>query len=130
MSPRDRSKDAQSFGRAVGGVCVAAAVYNTWRGRTTFALTLGVVGVTLLLLSWIAPRALNVPSRLWWRMAEALGWFNMRLLLIVFFFLVLTPMGLLARLFGRDPLVRHRRGSTWTPYAAHRRGAKHYERMF
>jgi len=50
--------------------------------------------------------------------------------LIVFFFLALTPMGLLARLFGRDPLVRRRRGSTWTPYPAHRRGVKHYERMF
>ena len=127
---RDRSKDTQSFGRAVGGFCVVASAYEIWRGRTTLAWTLGVVAATVLLLLWIAPRVLTVPSRMWWRVAEALGWVNMRLLLTAFFFLVLTPMGLLARLFGWDPLARRHRGSTWAPYPGRRRGARHYERMF
>jgi hypothetical protein len=127
---RDRSNDARSFGRGVGGFCVLAALYEIWRGRTTLAWTLGAVGVTLLALSWLAPRALAVPSRIWWRFAEALGWVNMRVLLTLFFFVVLTPLGLLARLFGSDSLRRRRAASTWQPYPAHRRGPRHYERMF
>jgi hypothetical protein len=127
---RDRSKDEQSFGRAVGGFCVIAAPYELWRGRRTLALSLAVVGAALLVLSAVAPRALRAPSRVWWKLAEILGWINMRLLLGAFFFLVITPAGLLFRLFGRDPLVRRHHGSMWTPYPERRRDTTHYERMF
>ena len=127
---RDRSRDNQSFGRAVGGACILASAYAIWRGRTTLAWVLGTVGVTLLTLSWLAPRVLTVPARVWWRFAEILGWVNMRILLTLFFFVVMTPMGLLFRLFGRDPLRRRDTGSTWLPYQSGRRGPRHYERMF
>lgn len=127
---RDRSRDNQSFGRAVGGVCVLASAYEIWRGRATLAWVLGAVGVALLALSWIAPRALAVPARIWWRFAEVLGWVNVRIVLTLFFFVVMTPMGLLFRLFGRDPLRRRDAGSTWLPYHLGRRGPRHYERMF
>jgi hypothetical protein len=131
MSPgRDRSKDNQSFGRAVGGVCVLVSAYEIWRGRPTLAWVLGAVGVTLLALSWIAPRVLAVPARIWWRFAEVLGWVNLRIVLTVFFVVVMTPVGVLFRVFGRDPLARRATGSTWVPYRAGRRGTRHYERMF
>ncbi|MCE5270112.1 SxtJ family membrane protein, partial [bacterium] len=43
-------------------------------------------------------------QKLWMKLAHALGWFNTRLLLILVFYLVLTPVGLLMRLFGKRPL--------------------------
>ena len=40
----------------------------------------------------------------WMTLAFALGWFNTRLLLGIFFYLILTPIGVLMRLFGKDLL--------------------------
>ena len=127
---RDRSKDSQSFGRAVGGFCTVAAVYELWRGRPTLATWLAAIGVTLLIFSIAAPRALDAPARVWWRFAEALGWFNTRLLLTAFFVVVLTPTAILFRMIGRDTLGRKSSGSNWMPYPVRRRDARHYERMF
>jgi len=64
------------------------------------------------------------------RLAHVLGWVNSRVLLTALFFLVLTPMGLVLRLAGRDPLrLRRREGSGWSPYPPRFRDPKHYERM-
>ena len=130
MTYRDRSKDSQSFGRAVGGFCIVAAAYELWRSRPVLAIWLAAIGVTLLFFSIAAPRALDAPARVWWRFAEALGWFNTRLLLTAFFVVVLTPIAILFRLIGRDTLGRRSSGSHWTPYPVRRRDPHHYERMF
>jgi saxitoxin biosynthesis operon SxtJ-like protein len=130
MTARKRPHEERSFGRGVGGFLVVASVYELWRGRTTLAIWLAVFGVVLLLLSAVAPKALSAPSRVWWRLAETLGWINMRLLLGAFFFLIITPAGLLFRMIGRDPLGRRSRGSTWTPYPERRRDTSHYEKMY
>lgn len=40
----------------------------------------------------------------WYKLAEGLGWFNSRVLLSLVYYLIVTPIGLLFRLFGNDPL--------------------------
>lgn len=54
----------------------------------------------------LAPRLLRVPHTLWMQFAGILGWVNTRVLLTLFFCIVLTPVGVVMRLFGRDPLAR------------------------
>ena len=41
---------------------------------------------------------------LWMKFAAVLAWINTRLILIVMFYLVITPIGLIMRLFGMDYL--------------------------
>ena len=81
----------RSFGRGVGGVCLAAAALVWWRGSATLGLVLLVTGTLLIGLGLIAPSALRVPNRVWWRVAQAVGWVNTRILLTLFFAVVLTP---------------------------------------
>ena len=121
----------RSFGLSVGGVlCVIAAVL-WWRGRPLRAELLGSVGAALVLLGATAPRLLRIPSALWWRFARVLGHYNARILLSIFFFVVLTPVGLFWRLIGRDPLSRRRGQSTgWQNYPARYRDPHHFTRMF
>jgi len=38
------------------------------------------------------------------RITAILAWFNTRLILILVFYLVATPIGVLMRIFGKDPL--------------------------
>lgn len=42
----------------------------------------------------------------WMKFAFALGWLNTRILLTVFYYLVITPIGLVIRLTGKDLLSR------------------------
>ena len=53
-----------------------------------------------------APRLLSIPYRLWMSLALVLGFTITRLLLTAVFFLLITPVGLLMRLAGRDPMRR------------------------
>ena len=55
-----------------------------------------------LILPWI----LLPLNRLWNGLAGRFGAFNNAILLALFFFLVVTPMGVVMRLFGRDPMDR------------------------
>jgi Saxitoxin biosynthesis operon protein SxtJ len=55
-------------------------------------------------LAW--PASLALPFRWWTRFGNVLGWFNTRLVLSVVFFLMLAPVGLVLRLFGRDSMNR------------------------
>jgi saxitoxin biosynthesis operon SxtJ-like protein len=121
----------RSFGVSVGAVLCAIAIVLAWRGRVSRAEWLGGVGAVLLVLGLVRPSLLKWPSVAWWRFAQALGYVNARILLTVLFGLVLTPLGLLWRLTGKDPLTRRRaQWSGWADYPARYRDRRHYERMF
>lgn len=121
----------QSFGYTVGGACCGLALLAWWRGAGTVSAILLVTGVGLVGMAYAAPGVLRVPNRVWWRCAQALGWINSRILLTLFFALVVTPVGVAMRAFGRQPL-RPAKGATtnWTTYPVRRRDPRHYERMF
>lgn len=123
-------KDERNFGRAVGVVTIAIAALQLWRGRPTVAGAAAVIGATLVLAGTFAPATLVVPNRWWRRVGHALGWVNMRILLSLFFFLVLMPVGLIMRLLGKDPLDVRGHGSTWKAYGERIRDPKHFERSF
>ena len=57
------------------------------------------------------PRALAPVLRGWMKVGHALGWVNSRIILSVLFFGVVLPLGLLMRLFGKDPVARRRDAS-------------------
>ena len=90
------------------------------------------IAVALLVPAVTRPTLLRIPSRLWWRLAHAIGWVNTRVLLSACFLLLLTPIGVLMRLCGWDPLHRRVRqqGSGWVPRPARYQDPKHYERMY
>ena len=53
----------------------------------------------------------------WKKIARAVGVVQTRLLMVVFYFVVVLPLGLIMRLTG-DPLhLKRRNGSNWTPHA-------------
>lgn len=52
----------------------------------------------------------------WLRLATIIGDFQARLILSLFYFVIVLPFGLLVRLFA-DPLgIKGRRQGTWTPF--------------
>jgi hypothetical protein len=64
------------------------------------------IGGLLVIAALIAPRCLAPVHRVWMAAADVLGWINTRVLLGVVFYGLITPMGLVRRLFGGDPMRR------------------------
>jgi len=123
----------REFGLVVGGILIMLSGWWLYRGKfpavTQVALPLGSV---MVLLGLVFPKALVLPNRAWMAFAEVLSFVTTRIILAFVFFGIVTPIGLVKRLFGWDPL--HRRApaedSYWRPYSERQRDPRHYERMF
>ncbi len=77
------------------------------------------------------PRGLAPIHWVWMRLAEILGRINTRLLLSMVFFLLVTPMGMAMRLFGKVPMRRGFDREAETYRVVRRpRSPKHMTRQF
>lgn len=131
MTRRGPANPERSFGLSVGGVLLLLAAYLFWRGRVLPAEVAAGTGAVLVVLGLVKPALLEWPSAVWWKFALVLGYINARVILTVIFFVVLTPIALLWRLLGRDPLARRRSAwQGWTSYPKRYRDPRHYERMY
>jgi hypothetical protein len=95
-------RDLRWFGVAVGGVLAGIGLWPLlWSGAAPRLWALACGGV-LIAAGLAAPRALAPIHRGWMALGHVLGWINTRIILTFFFYGILTPMGLAARLFGKD----------------------------
>jgi len=104
-----------------------------YRGKlTSVAQVLVPLGALLVLLGIIVPRALVYPNKGWMKMAGAMSFVSTRIILAFVYFLVLTPIGLIKRAMGWDPLQRRadRSDTYWRPYTQRQRNPRHFEKMF
>jgi hypothetical protein len=123
----------KEFGLVVGGVFALLGGWWLYRGKfASVAPVLLAFGALLILLGLIWPRALVWPNRAWMFLAEVLSWITTRIILGVVLFIVMTPIGVVKRLSGWDPLGRRgaRGASYWQPYSERQRNPRHYEKMF
>ncbi len=124
--------DDRKFGWTVGGVFAVLGALALWRHRMPAGVVAASLGGVLLLLAAVAPALLAGPHRAWLGFAKVLGRINSAIFLFLTFFLVLTPLGFVLRLFGRDEL--RRRGtapaSMWTPYPERNRDPRHHETIW
>jgi hypothetical protein len=123
----------REFGVIVGGVLLALRLWWFYRGKFEVAgIVLTFIGSALVLLGAFAPRLLVIPRKLWMKLAEGMSYVSSRIILFVVFFLVLTPIGLVKRAMGWDPLQRRAgsRDSFWEPYPERQKNTRHYEKMY
>jgi len=123
----------REFGLLVGGIFVLLSSWWLYRGKfTVLAEVLLPLGALLVLLGLFWPRALVLPNKAWMLLAEGLSFVTTRLILGLVFFLVVTPIGIVKRMMGWDPLGRRgaRRESYWQPYSERQRDPRHYEKMY
>ena len=130
-SSRTDRRQLVTFGVTMAIAFAVVAALRTWRrGFDTIAVAAGIIAALFALVAFIAPPMLAPVHRIWMRFAGALGWINTRILLILIFYLVVTPLGLLMRLFRRPPLDMARRDSYWTDPPRNSYGDRHYEKQF
>jgi len=125
-------RNLTSFALIVGGALLVIAAFQWRRGAPQWVwVTLIAIAAALLLAAAVAPSLLRPVYRGWMRLGEALAWVNTRILLTLIFFLVVTPIGLVMRLFGRSPItVKRGNDSYWTDVEPHSYGDRHVEKQF
>ncbi len=111
---KESKKDLRKFGLTVGPVLLAIGAFLVIK-RVDSGLFWGSAGLVLILLAFAAPVALKPLNKVWMALAILLGWIMTRLILIVLFYVAITPTGLIARLLGKDLLERkfHKSGETY-----------------
>lgn len=83
---------------------VIGAYQLFWKGSDSGYYWIG-AGVVLAGLRLIPALFLQL-YRLWLRFSVILGYFVSRIILIITFFLAVLPIGILMRIFGKDPMDR------------------------
>ena len=100
----DRSRGAlRRFGVTVGLVILLLGAVMLWRDRGASWLLIS-IGAGLFLAAGLAPSSLKWVHGPWMIASLALGWIVTRILLTIAFFVVITPIGLLQRLFGKSAI--------------------------
>jgi hypothetical protein len=126
-------RNEREFGLIVGGIFVLLGEWWIYRGKfgTASPIVLA-IGALLVICGLLWPRALVLPNRAWMLLGEGLSFVTTRIILALVFFLVVTPIGVLKRLSGWDPLSRRagRSESYWKAYSERQRDPRHYEKMF
>lgn len=104
--------------------------YKSYPSLISFALIF-ISGVLLLSLAF-SPLILKPVFNVWLRIAHVIGRVNTHILLFLIFVFIFMPVGLLMRLFGKDPMQRKIKEETyWEPYeVAGIKDKSRYERQF
>jgi Saxitoxin biosynthesis operon protein SxtJ len=107
------------------GIGVLLAGFNFYKEGSAWPVILACAGLFLIGGLFGTP-LLRPVYILWMRFASLLAWVNTRIVLGIAFFLVLTPIGVLMRIFGKDSLgltMEPKRDSYWIrreqPYERH-----------
>jgi len=133
VTTKRRYRIEREFGLIVGGVLILLSTWWLYRGKFATATQIILpVGSLLVLLAVVWPRSLVIPNRGWMALAGVLSFISTRIILAVVFFLILTPIGLIKRAMGWDPLHRRaqKESSYWQSYPERQRDLRHYEKMY
>lgn len=132
MAGASSKKELRKFGLTVGAAFAVLGAISWWRGHEWPPRVMWTLSVLLLVPGALFPAALGPVQRGWMAFAEILGHYNTRIILTALYYLVMTPVGLILRLF-RDPLdrsLKEKRDTQWIKRERQPVEIGRYERQF
>ncbi len=95
----------RNFGFLFGVVFVIVGAWPLLNGESPREWALAATGV-FVLVGLLVPVVLGPLYRVWMRLGHLLGTVNTRIILFLIWWVIVTPIGLLRRLIGKDPMRR------------------------
>ena len=92
------------FGLFFSAIFVLIAVYLYLKFRVEFAVFALITSTLFAIAAFLTPQVLSPLNRLWFCLGLLLGKIVSPIVLGLIFFLLITPVSLVTRLFGRDEL--------------------------
>lgn len=104
MDHRVHVKELRNFGLIVGGVFSVIGIWPMlWRGEPVRLWAL-IIGGLLIVMGSLVPTLLAPIHRGWMWVGHVLGWINTRIILGVIFYGLITPIGIVFRMLGKDTM--------------------------
>jgi hypothetical protein len=125
-------KDLRKFGLTIGIAFVLLALLLFITKKSSFPY-FGSLGLLLILIGLAAPVILKPLNKIWMSLAIVLGWIMTRVILIILFYLAVTPIGLLVKLFRKDFLdmkIDKNKDSYWQKRERKKFDPLDFERQF
>lgn len=97
-------KDLRQFAIVLGMILWVFGCIHLLNGRTNvYPWFFGFGGMSLLL-GMFLPKAVKPVFIVFTKVAHLLGWFNTRVILILVYYMLLTPIGIIMKIFRKDNL--------------------------
>ena len=109
MQNNTDNKQLRSFGLTVGGVFALIGLWPLILHAADPRWWSVVVAGILIAPALVYPNSLFWPYKGWMAVGHVLGWINTRIILGVVFYAVVTPIGIVRRWLGKDPMGRRLR---------------------
>jgi LytS/YehU family sensor histidine kinase len=125
--------ELKKFGFFVGIVFMLAGAYFFWKGRTAPAAGAFGAGIVFGLLGLFLPSVLKPLQKVWMSFAVVMGFIMAKLIMVIVFYGMVTPIGLSGRLLGKkylDMKIDRGAASYWMERAAADADKSRYERQF
>jgi hypothetical protein len=98
----------KSFGLTFAAIFFGIAIYF-YVSKNLISFALLSIGIGLVFTSFFIPSALKFPNFLWFHFGKLLSKLATPAILVIIFYLVVTPLGLLFRIFNRKKITK----TTW-----------------
>jgi Saxitoxin biosynthesis operon protein SxtJ len=121
----------RQFGLMIGGIFLLIGLWPfVWR-QEAVRIWAVVPGSLLAMAGLVMPGILKHIYQGWMWVGHVMGWVNTRIILGVLFYGIVTPMGLIMKMTGRDPMRRSYEPDALTyRVIRHPRPASHLKNMF
>ena len=94
-------KDFKNFGLVIGTILIII-YFLTGYFDDSYMMNLLFIGLSFIVLGIIFPPLLKPIYIVWMAFALALGWIMTRIILSILFFVIISPLGIFARIVGKD----------------------------
>ncbi len=128
---KSSTKNIKDFGITLGIIFLIIAGFLFSKDNTVYNILL-LIGLIFIFSGIFLPIVLKPLYKIWMIFAVIIGWIMTRLILSILFFLVITPIGLLARLIGKDflNLKITNQSSYWNSRVREDELNQNYEKQF
>ncbi|MDP2913566.1 MAG: SxtJ family membrane protein [Candidatus Omnitrophota bacterium] len=125
-------KALREFGLTIGAILVILGGVGLWRSRPAWPYFLG-AGFILIALGLSLPPALRPFQRIWMAFSIVIGFFSSRLILVILFYALITPMSLIMKILRRDVLderIDRGKASYWIYRSGEKKSRESYENQY
>ena len=129
---KESKKDLRKFGLTIGIIIILIAALLFWKQKPSFIYFFP-VGLFLVLAGIFTPPLLRPLNKGWMIFSVLLGWVMTRVILSVLYYIILTPIGIIAKISGKKFLelkIDKSKESYWEKREKAEFNTADYERQF
>lgn len=129
---KSSESDLKKFGNLMGIILIVIAIILIM-GKSYYYPYFAIAGLALIVFAYMFPIVLKPFQKAWMSLAVLLGWISTRLILSALYYLVITPIAIIAKAAGKkflDTKLDRQRVSYWNYRAIKNYDAAGSEKQF